>query len=272
MIHIHGENGIHATDLKRRGIINDLDHDDSNEDKHLLVINIEQTGMKIRELLESGVSQENILNFCGVMTKWPNAITNLHFLFWPDASNDLKVAIAWPKSKLCEKILERVNISNIRIIGTSRTEHDRKMAIIQWLSHLFLLLIWENNERSIQSNLIHPWKTPINTVSDMIFENPFAENIAIEFFDWLMKSNWKFPFEIFQHIVTKHLSQQDIDDFSTPNFNRIFWFKQEIDFSLNITLIEEYRKSLNTFWKIFLKNKIESIRNNTRASLEPQSP
>jgi hypothetical protein len=51
MIHIHGEKGIHATDLKRRGIINDLHNEDSNEDRHLLVINIEQTGMKIRELL-----------------------------------------------------------------------------------------------------------------------------------------------------------------------------------------------------------------------------
>jgi hypothetical protein len=238
----------------------------------LLVINIEQTGMKIRELLTWGVSQENIINFCGVMTKWPNAITNLHFLFWPDANNDLKVAIAWPKSKLCETILERVNTSNIRIIETSRTEHDRKMAIIQWLSHLFLLLIWEHDERSIQSDLIHPWKTPINTVSDMIFENPFAENIAIEFFDWLINSKWKFPFETFQHIVRKHLSQKDMDDFSTPNFNRIFWFNQQIDLSLDTKLIEEYRKSLNTFWKKFLKNKIESIRNNITPSLEPRSP
>jgi hypothetical protein len=54
----------------------------------------------------------------------------------------------------------------------------------------------------------------------MIFQNSPAEIIIKEFFDTLYKNAYN-PLKTFQNIVESHLTPDDIDKFSTPNFRRI---------------------------------------------------
>lgn len=255
MATIHGLNGQHSQDLIRRWLIS---LEPTGE--QLIIVPIIQTGQKIMQLLDTKVvKQPDIVNFAGVMTTSPNAIANLHFLFGPWITKDLKVAVAWPTTPLIQKILDTVHGQKIRIIETTRIEHDRKMAIIQWLSHLVLILIWECWNQHVQSTLIKPWKTPENTIIDMIFANPFAEDIAIEFFELLPKNNHN-PIKTFKHIVNKHLIWDDMFDFSTPNFDRIISFWDENTEIISPIQIQQIRVGLNTIGREFLQNKINSIR------------
>jgi hypothetical protein len=57
----------------------------------------------------------------------------------------------------------------------------------------------------------------------MIFANPFAEEIAIEFFETLKKLH-NTPKSIFHAMTEKHLTQDMRKHFSTPNFERIMNF------------------------------------------------
>ncbi len=252
---IHGQNGQHAQDLITRWLISP-----ESTGEQLIIVPITQTTQKIIHLLDTKVvKQPEIVNFAGVMTTSPSAIANLHFLFGPWITTDLKVAVAWPKTLSIQKILNTANNQWIRIIETTRTEHDRKMAVIQWLSHLVLILIWERWDERVHSTLIKPWKTPTNTIVDMIFANPFAEDIAIEFFELLPRNNHN-PLKTFKHIVTRHLTWVDRINFSTPNFDRIisFW-----DQNIHVILpkqVEKMRENLNSIGRSFLEKKINEIR------------
>jgi len=65
------------------------------------------------------------------MSTSPNGTHNLHFLFGPNAVGDLSVATAGHISEPGRIILDNAENQGIRIIETSREEHDTKMAIIQ---------------------------------------------------------------------------------------------------------------------------------------------
>lgn len=255
MATIHGEHGQHAQDLIQRAIVSG-----SPTREHLVIVPITQTASVITNLLDRElVPQPKILNCSGVMTTSPSAISSIHFLFGPGSTKDLKVAVAWPQTTLTKKILDRARAQSIRVIETSRTEHDRKMAVIQWLSHLFLVLIgWEKNTH-IQESLIKPWKTTTWTIVDMIFANPFAEEIAVEFFESLRK-NQNNPIAAFRAISDTHLGSTDRDNFSTPNFDRIVSFIPESQIIIPQNKIASTRHQLNTTGRVFLVNKIHQIR------------
>jgi hypothetical protein len=75
------------------------------------------------------------------MSTSPNGIHNLHFLFGPQATKNLSVATAWVLSNPWRALLDNAAKKSMRIIETTREEHDKKMAIIQWLSHFLLVLL-----------------------------------------------------------------------------------------------------------------------------------
>jgi hypothetical protein len=256
MATIHWLSGQHAQDLVSRDIISP-----HWTWEHLVIIPITKTWEKILHLLEhEGVKQPKILNFAGVMMTSPNAVPNIHFLFWPGASKNLRVATAGNDTHLQRKVLDKAETRGIKIIETTRIEHDSKMAIIQWLAHLFLLLVWEISDPEIKQELIDPWKTTTGTIVDMIFHNSFAEEVAIEFFDAL-PGNGGDPFVTFLQVVDRHLTTTDIEKFSTPNFDRVLTFASKGKrLHLSPARVAMIRKKLNTEGRKFLSERVNELR------------
>jgi hypothetical protein len=133
------------------------------------------------------------------------------------------------------------------------------MAVIQGLSHLLLVLVGESWDHQTQETLIDPWKTTTWTIVDMIFANPFAEEIAVEFFNALWKNNYD-PIKTFKSVADKHLTSQDIEDFATPNFDRIYAFKPESQIILPTRQIIAVRRQLNTIGRSYLSSTVDRIR------------
>ncbi len=172
--------------------------------------------MAILELLGQGVLQQDIISFAGVMAKAPNGVPSAHFLFGPPATQDLKMALAMEtvstNNRLINSLVELVQQKAISIIETNKVEHDSKMAIIQGLVNLWLVMIGKNKDEDIQSQLVRPWKTPIGTVVDMIHANPFAEIIIKEFFDSLSRHGYNVS-QALASLIEKYLKDIDIEKF-----------------------------------------------------------
>lgn len=256
MITIHGKGGQHATDIQKRGLF-----EKTHKQHHAVVVPIASTRYKIASLLEEWVHSEDIVNLAGVMSTSPNGTHNLHFLFGPNAVGDLSVATAGHISEPGRIILDNAENQGIRIIETSREEHDTKMAIIQWLAHFLLVFIGETQHANIiREALIDQWKTPSNTVQDMIFHNTPTEFIIREFFDKLWK-NGNDPLKTFSHIVDLHVSHHDIMKFSTPNFKRIM---NILESAIQISVTHEYVAHFRSMFKKrgfqFVWEQIQSIR------------
>lgn len=260
MLTVHGKWWQHAQDLERRWIFNGLDS--QVDHTHAVIIPIYLTRAHITELLKDGVADpQDVVNLSGVMSTSPNGIHNLHFLFGPQATKNLSVATAWVLSNPWRALLDNAAKKGMRIIETTREEHDKKMAIIQWLSHFLLVLLgWLNND-DIQKSLIDPWVAPIGTVQDMIFQNSPAEGIITEFFDTIWW-NGNDPLKTFQAIIDKHLTPNDIERFSTPNFRRILTIISEwnIQISLHPRYIQSFRQSMNSHGMRFISGQILAIR------------
>lgn len=92
----------------------------------------------------------------------------------------------------------------------------------------------------------------------MIFENPFAEEVAIDFFEALMRDN-SHPFRVFTSIVEKYLPVHDRERFSTPNFARVYQSGNE-EVVIPKKQIALIRKNLNTNGRTFLRSAIDTIR------------
>lgn len=79
------------------------------------------------------------------MAKAPNGIPSVHALWGPAAKTNLKIAVAmetFGKSNvLMAKLLERMISKEVTIIETNKPEHDKKMAIIQGLINLWLVMV-----------------------------------------------------------------------------------------------------------------------------------
>jgi len=86
---------------------------------------------------------------------------------------------------LVSSLIKKVRAKGIKIIETTKVEHDEKMAITQGLIHLWLVMIGKNEDEDIQDQLIKLWKTPVGTVVDMIHANSSVEIIIKKFFDSL---------------------------------------------------------------------------------------
>lgn len=260
MLKIHGKWWQHAKDLQSRWIFDGFDARPDNS-VHAVAVPIYVTRFRITELLKSDVAPINIVNLAGVMSTSPNGIHNAHFLFGPNTQDDLSVVTTCTTTSPWKVMLDNAERRWMRIIETTREEHDTKMAIIQWLSHFLLVFIGWTNDEDVHENLITPWIAPEVTIQDMIFQNSPAEIIIKEFFDTLYKNAYN-PLKTFQNIVESHLTPDDIDKFSTPNFRRI----QRViaGWTIQITLSEDYvrsfRESLNSQWMLFISKTIQSIR------------
>lgn len=79
------------------------------------------------------------------MAKAPNGIPSVHALWGPAAMTKLKIAIAMEtfgnENVLMQRLLEKMASRSIRIIETNKPEHDSKMAVIQGLINLWLVMV-----------------------------------------------------------------------------------------------------------------------------------
>jgi prephenate dehydrogenase len=79
------------------------------------------------------------------MTKAPNGIPSVHALWGPAATTKLKITVAMEtfgdSNLLMKKLLEKMASNDIAIIETNKPEHDSKMAIIQGLMNLWLVMV-----------------------------------------------------------------------------------------------------------------------------------
>ncbi len=220
MITLHGTDWQHATDLKERGLFKNI-----TEGGHVIIVPISHTKECVTKLLQDGVPKNQIVNLSGVMSTSPREVHNLHFLFGPGAKKGLTVATTENISIPGRFLLDNAEKCGIRIVHINQEEHDKKMAIVQWLSHLLLILVWQEPHSEVQKSLIVPWITGIGTIQEMIFQNPFAKPIIWEFFDRIQQHNGDALLGL-NSIIEDHLTQRDRDILGTPNFRRILDFIQ----------------------------------------------
>ncbi len=259
-INIFGYNWQHATDLVNRWIFEWIELNKvgvwgvTDEDMTLpfaLIVPISETN----KLAEKIIIPEWI-NMCWVMStsKDRENISNFHYLFWPDAQDDLKVAVAWNIWDLSQKIIDNTSRKWIKIIETSIDEHDKKMAIIHAMSHTMILL--SAMQEGWNKSLIQEWVTPAWTISDMVLLNPEVSSIMKQLSSEQIWSNIS---DFFIDLVHSELTSQDIKNFSTPTFHRVIEFcKTE-----KIILVNQSKKVLsqlndNTFE---LKRLIANLQN-----------
>lgn len=193
---------------------------------------ISETKAIIELILQSWFISErkDLINLSWIMSTSPEWlwVENMHFMFGPSAEKDLKLIEAWISSKTWKIILENANNRWIQIIESSREEHDKKVAITQWLTHLLTLIsliLIPNNE------LLEKWKAPIWTINDMVNFNEFSL-IEINSFIYSL-SVWTEIFDAFLAFVRERLTEIEIDNFWTPNFLRVAKFCRENKFILD---------------------------------------
>ena len=79
------------------------------------------------------------------MAKAPNGIPSVHALWGPAATTKLKIAIAMEtfgnENVLMQHLLKKMTSQSVTIIETNKPEHDSKMAVIQRLIHLWLVMV-----------------------------------------------------------------------------------------------------------------------------------
>lgn len=254
--------GDHSKDLRKKGL---LPMGTKEHIAHHVILPIITIESAILELLEKWISQENIISFAGVMAKAPNGIPSVHALWGPAATTKLKIAIAmetfWESNSLMRHLLENMLCQDVTIVETNKPEHDSKMAVMQGLINLWLVMIWEEQNEDLKTQVLQHWKTPVGTIVDMIHANPFAEVLIKNFFESLPRNDYNVSVAL-ENSIQKNLTAADIEKFWTPNAERVMSFiSQE---SGKIVLSQEQitiiRSGLNTTWHNFLTKKIEKIR------------
>lgn len=227
----------------------------------------------VPELNITGIRQSDIISLSGVMSKAPNGVPSAHFLFGPGAKGNLKMALATEtfdsKNVLVSSLIEKVHARGMQIIETTKVEHDAKMAIIQGLMHLWLVIVGDIEDEIIQKNLIIPWRTPIQTIVDMIHANPFAEIRIREFFEALSKNNPNIS-RALRGLIKENLSKKDMEKFGTPNSERITEHlrKKKNDIKVPKKIIDVIINDLNTFGHKSLCKRIDNIRGNIPNNLQ----
>lgn len=92
----------------------------------------------------------------------------------------------------------------------------------------------------------------------MIFENPFAEEVIIQFFENL-KNNGNDPMKTFLQVVDKNLVPEDIAKFHTPNFKRILEFTSDGKLTMADDDIMMMRSEMNHLGKKFIQDRIREV-------------
>lgn len=230
----------HASNLIDRWIFNGFSQEiiEKDENSHnniwnsAIIVWITQTEQLITDILKNKVNNVDLINFSGIMHTTPEKIrnqkwvSNLHFLFWPKATQNLKVIFAWDLSETSKSILDNTKKQHIRIIESDIETHDSKMAVTQALTHLFIFLAWLSNNSNKQE-LINEWDTPNNTIADMIFENEFFSKVIL---NMTLRNNLS---RTFLNTVSDNLTSSDIKDFWTPTFWRVMNFAKNNNVMIN---------------------------------------
>lgn len=193
----------------------------------------------------------DFINLSWIMSTTPEEdrmkVENMHFMFGPKAESNLKVVISEVKSKMWKLILDNSIKKWIRIIESTREEHDTNVAITQWLTHFLILISWIISK---ENKLIKEWNTPIETINDMV---NFNDSSIIEINDFLgTLSTWTNIFKSYLDFVTNSLNEKQRYDFWTPSFSRVFNFCEENNFILD-------EESLGEIMKLDRDNFIDSI-------------
>lgn len=230
-IAIHGARGNHAQDIIKRGIFDgyNLIHIDVENkieealwaDIHMVFFPIQDTRRRIGEILKL-CPNTPIINFSGIQctTPWENitdeSVLNAHFLFWPNMKSDLKVSVSNLQKLrgLAPTMVNNIESKWIRIVEHSQREHDQKVWITQWLAHALFLAMSE--AQILPGVLFKRWKdVPANTSWGMIHYNQFAMEKIQEFLKLLETFSIPVALQILK-------TQNAVDDFVTPNFDRIY--------------------------------------------------
>lgn len=184
----------------------------------VVFVNISRTSTLVEELIHLWIP---IINCCGIMSTTPrsswNDVTNIHFLFWPWAKQDLKLAIAGRMNPpTVSQIIHNAWGQSIRIIETCQEEHDRAMAVIQALTHLAIIL----HDLNVNTWKICP-QTEASTIADMIQCNPYFKEVYEKFSARISK--WMELGEAFRQTVEELEPQWKTNGkkFTTPNFDLI---------------------------------------------------
>ena len=217
----------HSQDLRKRWL---LPSGTEGRIAHHVILPIITVEWAILELLERWISQEDIISFAGVMAKAPNGTPSVHALWWPTATTKLKIAVAMEtfgtSNVLMHKLLEKMTEdaeNKVTIIETNKPEHDSKMAIIQGLINLWLVIVWEEENDDLKTKVLQHWKTPVGTIVDMIHANPFAEIFIKRFFESLNNHHYNVSAAL-ESSIQANLTAIDIEKFWTPNSNRVMEF------------------------------------------------
>lgn len=238
--------GQHATDLQRRGILDNIQpnlieiwdtHTNIEWHPHVFCIPISSTKQAIERICTHPTWE--IINFSGIMSTTPEdlpestQVSNFHFLFWPKAENGLKTVFAWELSPTTSQIIENCRKLWIEVIESSVEEHDKKMAVVQALSHTTILLSWI--WKHIDNPLLQEWNTPNSTIADMICENKFFKPILEKL--QVTLSKWWNVSDFFIQIVSEELTPEDIQNFWTPTFLRILKFCTHNSIEMNKKMV-----------------------------------
>lgn len=252
--------GQHATDLVDFQKI--LNHT-PDSDNHAVAITLEATKGHIWKLIHDWINRENIVSLASLMRESPGWVMPLHFLFWAGATGSRKMAIGMNRTltPFAKSILDRSESLWIDIIETDVPRHDLCSGYIQWLTNFLQLLIWDTNGDMLREICMQKWKASPSTVFGLMYNNSDAELAIIQFFENLSRNNNQ-PLQTFIQTVEENLSQQDIDDFGTPNFERMFNFAQnhESEISIDEKRVQLVREHLNSDGELWLPKEIQRIR------------
>lgn len=254
--------GAHSRDLRNKWL---LPTGTEEHPAHHVILPIITVESAVLELLDTWISQQDIISWAGVMAKAPNGIPSVHALWGPAAMTKLKIAIAMEtfgnENVLMQRLLEKMTSRSIRIIETNKPEHDSKMAVIQGLINLWLVMVWEEENDTLRSQVLEPWKTPIWTIVDMIHANPFAEIVIQRFFQSLPRHNYNASTAL-EESIASGLTEGDREKFGTPNSDRVMEFiaREAEKIILRKSRVWEIRWELNTNWHQSLAKRIQKIR------------
>lgn len=258
----------HASNLIDRWIFNGLSQNiiEKDEESHskiwnsAVIIWISETSEIINKIFKQKDLESDLINFSGIMSTTPEKIrnqkwvSNFHFLFWPKATQNLKVIFAWDLSETSKSILDNTRKQSIQIIESDIETHDSKMAVTQALTHLFIFLTWLSNS-SNKHELINEWNTPNNTIGDMIFENEFFKNIIL---NMTLRNNLS---KTFLNTVSDNLTSSDIENFWTPTFWRVMNFAQKNNVIINDDIVNLFDEKI--LQKSLFIEKIEELKRTT---------
>ncbi|MDD3302554.1 MAG: hypothetical protein PHN31_03285 [Candidatus Gracilibacteria bacterium] len=273
-LYFHGGKGDHAKDLMDRGIVNgsnikllDIGNSDNLSDgNHIVSVPISFTSQLIRKILALG-GDTQIVNLSGLMNtnsglSGQNEIANIHCLFgFGTKEENLNAVVTEVKNDISLSVESALREKGVKIHSLSPDEHDKKMAVIQALTHLceiyMGMFFYKNGD---VRNVIREWKTKDNTISDMMTYNPFFTEIKEQFSSKVLAG--EDLNQVFIDLVESYLKEGDVGKYGSINFYRIlkFFRKQK---SSGLVISEDIICEVQNFFALdYFKDNVNMARFN----------